>query len=334
MFGIGSFYFKQKAKAALKGNWQTAMLVAFFSTVFMTALEVYQLRFMQVDANKLTALMTVVSYTQLWQLLGPVKEVLLGFAIIALLALLVTPALALGCNNYFIKRIQGEELGFAGLFSRFCIFFKALWLHFLIALKTFLWGMVVMVPVIVLMLLVPEVSLFLVQQPLAASLVSIATAIPIILASLRYAMAPYIMAEKPDTGAWKAIEQSKAMMKTQKMNYVSLTLSFVGWLLLSSVLQMMLGSISFVVGMMAQLFLQTWITAYMNGALACFYLTIAQEDGMDKAFAELNKMLRQMGADMPEGFPAPPFPDREESGEIEPTDDEAQVEDSEDDTLN
>ena len=38
MFGIGSFYFKQKAKAALKGNWQTAMLVAFFSTVFMTAL--------------------------------------------------------------------------------------------------------------------------------------------------------------------------------------------------------------------------------------------------------------------------------------------------------
>lgn len=334
MFGIGSFYFKQKAKAALKGNWQTAMLVAFFSGVFLTALEVYQIRFMPIDSEKLTALLATAEYSQFWGLFGLTKEVLLGFGVIALLALLVTPALALGSNNYFIKRIQGEELGFAGLLSRFCIFFKALWLHFLIALKTLLWGMVVMVPFTALIFFLPKVALFLLQNPFLMSLVSIGAAIPTILASLRYSMAPYVMAEKPDTGAWKSIEQSKSMMKTQKMNYVSLTLSFVGWLLLSSLVQMMLGSISFVVGMMAQLFLQTWITAYMNGALACFYLTVSQEDGMNQAVADLHKMLQQMGADMPDGFPAPPFSDREEPKEIELTDEEAQVEDSDDDTLN
>ncbi|MEG0995390.1 MAG: hypothetical protein RSH26_00355, partial [Clostridia bacterium] len=33
---LGPFYFKQKARAALKGNWQTALLVTFFSGVLMT----------------------------------------------------------------------------------------------------------------------------------------------------------------------------------------------------------------------------------------------------------------------------------------------------------
>ena len=35
------FYFKQKAKAALKGNWQTALLVAFFSGILITASDVF-----------------------------------------------------------------------------------------------------------------------------------------------------------------------------------------------------------------------------------------------------------------------------------------------------
>ena len=332
MFGMGSFYFKQKAKAALKGNWQTALLVSFFATSLLTALNVYQLRFMSVDAEKLTALMATAEYSQLWGLFGLTREVLMGFAILALVALVATPALTLGSNNYFIKRIQGEELGFAGLFSRFCIFFKALWLHILIAVKTFLWSLVVMVPLVALMLLVPNLSLLLVQNPLLTSLMSVAVSIPTILASLRYSMAPYVMAEKPDTGAWASIEASKAMMKTQKMNYVSLSLSFVGWMLLSYLLQMLLGSISFVMGMMAQLFLQTWISAYMNGALACFYLTVSQEDGVNKAFAELHKMLKQMGAQMPEGFPGPVYPIPEDEPEETESGNESATDD--DDTLN
>mgnify|MGYP007125823362 CR=1 FL=1 len=39
---LGPFYFKRKAKEALKGNWQTAMVVAFFSGVLLTVGEVYQ----------------------------------------------------------------------------------------------------------------------------------------------------------------------------------------------------------------------------------------------------------------------------------------------------
>jgi hypothetical protein len=40
---LGSFYYKGKAKIALKGNWQIAMLVAFFSGVMTTLLQVLQL---------------------------------------------------------------------------------------------------------------------------------------------------------------------------------------------------------------------------------------------------------------------------------------------------
>ena len=39
---LGSFFFKHKAKLALKGNWQTALLVTFFASIFMTAAQVMQ----------------------------------------------------------------------------------------------------------------------------------------------------------------------------------------------------------------------------------------------------------------------------------------------------
>jgi uncharacterized membrane protein len=40
---LGSYYYKTKAKQTLKGNWQNAMLVAFFSGILGTALQVMQI---------------------------------------------------------------------------------------------------------------------------------------------------------------------------------------------------------------------------------------------------------------------------------------------------
>lgn len=336
MFGIGSFFFKEKAKKALKGNWQTAMLVAFFSGIFLTAIQVYQLRFLQLDTEKMTQLLSVAEYSELWALFGLTRNVLVGFGALVLAALLFTPALSLGSNHYFLQRIKGEELGFGGILSRFCIFFRAIWLYLLIAIKVFLWSLVTMIPVLLLIFFVPNVSLAMLRNPFLTSLLSIGVAIPSVLANLRYAMAPYVMAEKPDTGAWQSIETSKQLMKNQKMNYLALSLSFIGWFLISSLVQMLLQPVSFMAAMVAQLFMQTWISAYMNAAMAAFYTTVSQSDGLKAAMDELQKMFRQAGVEfhVPHGDWQTPAADSEAAPkEEEPSPEQPENSDSGNDSF-
>ncbi len=88
------------------------------------------------------------------------------------------------------------------LFSRFSIFGRALGLRLLMALKIFLWTLLLIVPGIV--------------------------------AAYRYAMAPYLLAENPDLTAPEAIEKSKEMMAGNKGRLFCLQLSFIGWYLLAA----------------------------------------------------------------------------------------------------
>jgi uncharacterized membrane protein len=89
------------------------------------------------------------------------------------------------------------------LFSRFSIFGRALGLRLLMAVKVFLWSLLLIVPGIV--------------------------------AAYRYAMAPYLLAENPDVTAPEAIEQSKQMMSGNKGRLFCLQFSFIGWYLLAAI---------------------------------------------------------------------------------------------------
>ena len=57
--------------------------------------------------------------------------------------------------------------------------------------------------------------------------------IPGLIATYRYAMAPYIMAEHPEMGIMEAIEASKQMMDGNKWSLFCLDFSFIGWMILS-----------------------------------------------------------------------------------------------------
>ena len=50
---LNSFLFKQKARAALKGNWQTALVVTFFTGVFHTVSKVLE-RVTTADIRRVT----------------------------------------------------------------------------------------------------------------------------------------------------------------------------------------------------------------------------------------------------------------------------------------
>ena len=86
--------------------------------------------------------------------------------------------------------------------------------------------------------------------------------IPGIVASYRYAMAPFILAENPDMTASEAITASKELMDGHKAELFFLDLSFIGWGLLN-ILTLGIGSL--------------WLNPYTNSARAAFYRYITAE---------------------------------------------------------
>lgn len=70
-------------------------------------------------------------------------------------------------------------------------------------------------------------------------------------------MAPYIMAQNPDIGVMDAIGQSKELMRGHKGRLFWLSLTFIGWVLLSV--------LTFGIGFL-------WLNPYMEAAQAAFYL--------------------------------------------------------------
>lgn len=116
---------------------------------------------------------------------------------------IVGSAVELGYNlfNIYLYENKGAPK-IETLFSRFSIFGNALLLRFLMALKIFLWMLLLIVPGII--------------------------------AAYRYAMAPYLLAEHPELTASEAIEKSKQMMSGNKGRLFCLQFSFIGWILLAA----------------------------------------------------------------------------------------------------
>lgn len=87
--------------------------------------------------------------------------------------------------------------------------------------------------------------------------------IPGIIKSISYSMAYYIMIDNPSITATEAINRSRKMMYGHKMQYFVLQLSFIGWILLSSL----------TCGI-----LLLWVMPYMRAASTNFYMAIKGED--------------------------------------------------------
>ncbi|NLP31400.1 MAG: DUF975 family protein [Clostridiales bacterium] len=80
--------------------------------------------------------------------------------------------------------------------------------------------------------------------------------IPGIIASYRYGMAFFILADNPNIGIMDAIEESKRLMDGNKMKLFCLDLSFIGWALLSVM--------TFGIGFL-------WLMPYMYASRVGFY---------------------------------------------------------------
>lgn len=137
---------------------------------------------------------------------------------------LVSGSVKLGYSQFLLKQYDFGSGSMKDLFSQFYRFSDGFCLMLLTLVFTYLWSLLFVIPGII--------------------------------ASYRYAMAPFIMAENPDMTATEAIRASKAFMKGRKAALFCLDLSFLGWGLLN-ILTLGIGGL--------------WLTPYVNSAYAAFY---------------------------------------------------------------
>ncbi len=143
---------------------------------------------------------------------------------LAILSLFLGGVIKLGYCRFNQNLINNTDPKFSDIFSRFDIFWKACGMNLLIQLYTLLWSLLFVIPGII--------------------------------ASLSYAMAPYIMANDPYMNIQEALQQSKDMMYGNKWRLFCLNISFIGWMILSA---FTLG-----IGLL-------WLNPYMSAAQAAFY---------------------------------------------------------------
>ncbi len=250
-------YFKRRALQALRGHWQTAMLVSFFTalpSLLLTALQ-----------NRLLPPLNVFGKTAA-EIFAPYAAVPDGTWLmlsgLRLLAWALVCVLSVGGCRYFTCRLQGGESGLAMLFSRAGLTLRILWLYLLMAVKVLLWSLLLIVPGYV--------------------------------ASLRYSMAPYYLAEDPTLTAWQAIEKSKNAMRETKGSLFMLELSFIGWLLLSQVLSMLLDNGTGLMSIIVDLLCSVVINTYMGGAVAAFFLTVAKPEAASQLAGDPGTVMREL----------------------------------------
>ena len=108
--------------------------------------------------------------------------------------------LSVGKKNYFLKNLYGET-DFKELFSCLKIRYASnVWVMLLVAIKTFLWSILLIVPGII--------------------------------KAYEYSAIPYILAVNPGITAKEAFAKSKKIMTGNKWRLFKLQISFIGWLIL------------------------------------------------------------------------------------------------------
>lgn len=180
-----------------------------------------------------TGLSTAVSaVTTVGELLGGVLSIFLN-----ILIALFSMVMGVGLANYALLLSRRQQRGMGDLFESFSYAGRSIGVELLSALYCFLWWLLYAVGFAV----VGGIGYYLTEWSLAGGIAVIAVAyialmVGIIRVVLRYAMAPFALAEDPESGAAEAVRRSVRMMRGHKGKLFMLALSFIGWELLTVVI--------------------------------------------------------------------------------------------------
>ena len=151
--------------------------------------------------------------------------------VLAILHFTIGGAVTLGYAKFNLSLTDHKPASFAQLFSEFHRFGAGFFMQLLRSIYTFLWSLLFVFPGIY--------------------------------AAYGYAMTPYILLENPEMTANEAITKSKELMDGNRWRLFCLEISFFGWALLVALLTFGIGSL--------------WLKPYMEASFAAFYREITAE---------------------------------------------------------
>lgn len=279
-----NFFLRMKARLALKGQWQTALLVMLLVTLpsmitqIVSMIRGGELQVVLLDALRTLSPEQIADPAFLKTLLDTqITENRLLPNLLSLAAFLLSPVLLLGSYHYFQQLLRGNpSLGWSAAFSRMPSFFKGLGLNLLVGLKCLLWGLPGLAGSALLLLLshnIPSLSGYGASWIVTLSIVCyIGTLVPMIRAMFSYALSLYFLADHPDWKLRQCLDASKTAMAKQKLNLFTMELTFFVWQLaisyLSSLVLMLLGDVVYYV---VSLGLSLALNVYRTCSLCAFY---------------------------------------------------------------
>ncbi len=253
--------FRAIARDALRGKWIPSVLTAFVAGLIGANLSAegsasggIKLEGKNVDLTQYFSLETINLFRAI--LLGLLAYV----AVAAVVQLVISGAAKLGYARYNLNLVDGKEARFGDLFSQFHRLGDGFLMNLLIAIYTFLWSLLFVIPGIV--------------------------------KSFSYAMTPYILAEHPEYGVNTAITFSREMMHGNKFRLFCLNLSFIGWNLLCAlpagiaVWSVLVGKTYLLPLILVTMVGSLFLSAYMEAAQAAFYREVSGTECFD--FVEEN----------------------------------------------
>lgn len=156
---------------------------------------------------------------------------LLGMGVVMLIWLLINlivgGAVTLGYAQFNLNLVDDRDPRFSDIFSHIHRLWEGFCMQFFQGMMVFLWSLLFIIPGVI--------------------------------ASYRYSMTPYILAENLDLSVMEAITESKKMMRGNKFRLFCLELSFLGWDILAA-LTLNIGDL--------------WVHPYREAARAAFYREI------------------------------------------------------------
>ena len=213
---------KANAREALKGNWLIAILASFIASTFCASGSgVSSSGTEEIDYNALGQLSSTEIITTL-AVFG--LFIVLGLIV----SVLVSALISVGYAQFNLDLIDGVKPSIVTLFSKGKQVGTAILANILVFIRVFVGTILFIVPGII--------------------------------ATYKYAMVNYIIADNPGISAREALEMSKEMMRGNKFRFFCLNLSFFGWALVV-VLTCGIAGI--------------WVAPYMQASYAAFYKEIS-----------------------------------------------------------
>lgn len=229
-----AYDFRKIARDGLSRRWATAvgtgLVASLFGITYFNNRNIFEFIFNKGEEGNLIRI-SYGSFSEAIQ--SPFSGLIILALVWTIICIIVGGAITLGYARFNMNMVAKDRktVYYSDLFSQFSRIGTGFLMQLLRWLFVFLWSLLLVIPGII--------------------------------ASYSYSMTAYIMLDHPEYSAYKAIMESKKMMRGNKGRLFCLHFSFIGWYFLSV--------LTWGIGLL-------WLNPYVEAATAAFYREISQSN--------------------------------------------------------